>query len=276
MSQNTVKIGDCTVTMLSDGWTTMPDSIFPAFDATRVASAGQGQFKMPIAAFLLRLPGRTILIDTGSSGNFGPSSGQFPARLAATGCAVGQVDTIVMTHLHSDHFGGLVTPDGAAVFSRARLALSADEWRHAHDAGVYARATPERQGSFDAARRAVAPYEGRVDLLADGAAIAPGITVMALPGHTPGHIGLDIAVGPDRVWIIGDLVHCPDYQMSNPTWSVIYDHDPAQAAETRLRRLTQAAATGCLLLGAHLGGDHACRVKVAGTGFALIPAPARC
>jgi len=65
-----------------------------------------------VNTFLIRSAGRVALVDTGC-GPTKPTVGMLPANLAAAGVAPDQVDTVLMTHLNPDHFGGLVQNEQA-------------------------------------------------------------------------------------------------------------------------------------------------------------------
>lgn len=236
------------ITPLLDGTAVMPGTIFP----TRPAAEGE-TFALPIHAFLLRRPQGVALVDTGSAGNFGPGTGQFPQALAATGVTPDQIALIFLTHLHSDHFGNLVEDTGAARFPKARLVLGQIELASLPKAS-------------DAARRALAPYAGRIVGVSEGEAVAPGLRLLALPGHTAGHAGL---VAEDGTVIAGDLFHNAAWQAADPGLFVRYDENGPQAAATRRALLGSMAGTGRALYAAHLPGGGPYHVTAAGAGFAV-------
>lgn len=236
------------ITPLLDGIAVMPAETFP----TRPATAEE-TFPLPIHAFLLRAPGLVALVDTGSAGNFGPGTGQFPQALAAAGVAPEQVSLIFLTHLHSDHFGGLTDATGAARFPNARLCLSEVE-----------RASLPM--ASEAAQRALAAYVGRINGLSAGEALAPGLRMLPLPGHTPGHAGVLV---DDGAVIVGDLFHNVAWQAPQPGLFVKYDHDGPQAAATRIALLSELAGSRRALYAAHLAGGGPYRVTASGPGFAV-------
>lgn len=87
-------------------------------------------------------------------------------------------------------------------------------------------------------------------------------------GRAPGHIGVLIADGSDRLLIWGDIVHSWILQMPHPDWTVIWDTDPAEAVTTRRRILDRAAVDGLRVTGMHLATSG--KIVRADTGFALI------
>lgn len=264
-----IDLGGIGITTITDGWAEMPNAVFPGFDPDLADAPATGRFRHHILAFVVRDGATTLLVDTGSAGNFGPDAGRFGASLAAAGIAPGAVDAVLLTHLHSDHYGGLTTQAGDAVFARARLLVAAEEWRNVHDPDFLAAVPEAEKPVVLQARKAVGAYAGRVELVRDGDALGRGMTALALPGHTPGHMGLEVVGATARAMVIGDLIHCGRYQAANPNWSTIYDHDPACAARTRIAAFSRAAQEDWLMFGAHLGEGQAHRVHRSGAGFRL-------
>src|SRR5262249_38662217 len=125
------KIGDIDVTPLSDGVLTTSLDVVLDLDrgeAERLSGKKIGD-PVPIAvnAFLLKLRGKLVLVDTGSGNTMGPTLGKLPANLRALGVAPDAIDVILLTHLHPDHSNGLVDDDGRAIFSNAEIVLHANE-----------------------------------------------------------------------------------------------------------------------------------------------------
>ena len=110
---------------MNDGFLDAPIDLIPGLSpdqATHLLHAGfrAAPPRLSIHAFLVQGDGPTILIDTGSGQNYGPSCGRLLPNLAAAGVTPDAVELILITHLHGDHIGGLATPDGQAVFPQCR------------------------------------------------------------------------------------------------------------------------------------------------------------
>lgn len=187
--------------------------------------------------YLLRDPaGRLTLVDTGigpadsPASSWAPVPGTLTAELAAAGVAPADVDTVILTHLHSDHASGAVA-DGRPLFENARHVL--------------------QQAEFDVAQgamldRILTPIKGQLHVVDGQAEVSPGVHVHLAAGHTPGH---QIArVG--ELAITGDLVLHPA-QLSDPSVRYLYDDDQDRAAATRAEVLDALRAEHAVLATAH-------------------------
>lgn len=88
--------------------------------------------------------------------------------------------------------------------------------------------------------------------LASKTEVAPGVTAIPLPGHTPGHMGLRIESQGKSLLIWGHIIHAPAYQFSHPDWSIAFDADVQGAIASRQRLLDMAAPDDLLVAGMHL------------------------
>ncbi|MDR0810381.1 MAG: MBL fold metallo-hydrolase, partial [Gemmobacter sp.] len=96
------------------------------------------------------------------------------AALAAAGYSPGQVDLVVLTHMHGDHIGGLMGE--GLTFPNARYLAGAVEYDHWAKAG---------NEGFDGKVR---PLAGKMTMVKGGDSALPGLTAIDAPGHTPGHM----------------------------------------------------------------------------------------
>lgn len=69
------------------------------------------------------------------------------------------------------------------------------------------------------------PLQGRVEVVAKRHSVAPGVDLLATPGHTPGHQSVVVSSGSARAVILGDLLHCP-LQIGMPEWGVVFASTP--------------------------------------------------
>lgn len=267
------------ITALLDGMAPLGRPFFfgpdeGAIDA-KLAEMGLGPdlLPAPVTAYLLRSDDRTILIDAGMGevDLLGPGFGRVAAALGAAGVAPGDVDTVILTHAHPDHLGGLVA-DGAVVFANAELVMAEAEAGFWLDAGMMAQAPTEAQGLFQLAQTVVEAYSDRVTRVADGAEVAPGVRLILSPGHTPGHAVLRIDGGDRQLLMLADTLHSADLHTAMPDVGFGFDVDPAAAAHSRRRLFEEAASDGVLIAGSHVHFPGFGRIQRAGDAFRYAPA----
>ena len=267
------QIGDFEVIALSDGNMSASLDLLSGITTTDAGeiqrSAGvTDPGNLHIYGYLIRGRGRTILVDSGTGGanNVG---GQLAGHLQDFGVVPQAVDTLLLTHAHPDHIGGLLNEAGDAVYPNAQLYLHPNEVAFWQDDERLAQANERAQRNFIRARRTVAVYGERVHLL-DDKPIVEGIRPVALPGHTPGHTGYRIDSPQESLIIWGDIVHFPYIQTAQPDVSIAFDIDPEQAKASRKRILAQAVQEKLLVAGMHFGGSGFARVIPEGQGYRMV------
>ena len=185
-------------------------------------------WRLPIMCFLVREGDVTVLVDTGA-GPRGlwddwmpePESQEGLLReLDERGVEREEIDIVLLTHVHIDHVGWNVQDDGSATFPRARYLLHED-----------ALAAARRRADRPHIASCVLGLEDHLGTVTDGQEIVPGVSVVDLPGHDDGHIGLLVG---DHAVIVADAVPHPA-QLDHPEWRFGYDEDHSRAIETRRR-----------------------------------------
>ncbi|WP_420391910.1 MBL fold metallo-hydrolase [Acuticoccus sp.] len=273
-------VGDATVTGLADGFLPLGPGAFPDVDEAAFIEAMREAY-LPadpshvtaVNAYLVEVGGRTVLIDAGGSTALAPSLGNLLANLSAAGVEPGNVDAVLLTHMHPDHVGHLAN-DGVATFPNAELVVHAAEVTFWRDPATRSAMPEARRGMVDAANAAIAPYEDRTTLFEGDVEVLAGIAARHLPGHTPGHTGYRVGSGDDTLLIWGDIVHVAPVQLPQPTRAIGFDVDPEQAVATRQRLLDEVTSDRTLIAGMHLsfpGFGHIMPVGQADNAYAFIP-----
>ncbi|TXM94197.1 MBL fold metallo-hydrolase [Methylobacterium sp. WL30] len=268
-------VGDITLTVLNDGWFQGSLDLVTGISKDEAGALQRAGFRtqeprVMLNAFLLTGPGRKpVLIDSGY-GSFGPPTmGRVPAALAVAGVAPEAIETVLVTHCHPDHIGGLVV-DGKAAYPNAEIVLHSDEAAYWLPDAALAAAPDGAKPYFENARKALAPYAGRVREQSGGE-VLPGITAVHLPGHTPGHCGFRIVSGDKSLLVFTDVVHLPAIQFKQPEAGVGFDVDGDQARATRKAILAGLAADGTRIAGSHLEFPAVGTVTRDGDGYRFVP-----
>ena len=249
----TIRVGDLIVQPIFDGTAVLAAGLWTGSDWTahRHLLRDDDTMVVPVGAFLVRVGEHLLLLDAGVGEVQDElfDGGRLLQSLAAVGVQPGDIGTVVISHLHSDHMGWL-EHDGAATFANATVHIGAADWAYFVD------------GHGGSARRAarLRSIESHVELIErDGTSILPGITTRATPGHTPGHTSTVISSGDERLIVLGDALHCPA-QLTESEWQFFYDVDAELGVRTRQALLHEAETAGTSLLPCHFPGMQAARL----------------
>ena len=207
-------------------------------------------------ALVVRSDEHTVLIDTGAGTHLGENFGFLPARLQDAGIEPEAVDTVVLTHGHLDHVGGITKGDGSLTYPNAQFLLHEAEWAFwlSDKIDLSGMAVEEdfRDNFRRAARGNLGAIRDRVQLFNYGEQILPFMETVAAAGHTPGHTALRIGNGQNTLVHLADAVHHPAFDLEHPSWRTAFDQDADEAHRTRLLLLDDAVQEGRLLIAYHL------------------------
>ncbi|MAA96920.1 MAG: MBL fold metallo-hydrolase [Stappia sp.] len=268
-----IKLGGFEVTTLRDAARAM-DGPHPIFgedqDAGAVAELMR-ENNLPtdrmvngFTPVLVNTGSELVLFDTGLGGENGKLAGQ----LEAAGYSTDQIDTVVITHMHGDHIGGLMK-DGAPVFANARYVTGQAEydfWSSDDRMGTAA----ERGANL--ARSNVVPLAEKITFIGDGDAVVSGITGLDTSGHTPGHMSFHLESDGQELMIWGDVANHFAASVQRPEWHVRYDMDKEKAVATRKRIFDMAATDGLAISGYHMPFPAIGYVEKVGEGYRWTPA----
>lgn len=272
-------LGDYEITALSDGTVPLPlDELYRGTTDAHVKDALEAAFlKLPVQvsvnAYLVNTGDRLVLIDAGTGTLLGPSLGKLPKALVAAGYEPEQVDAVILTHIHTDHSGGLIV-DGKRLFSNATLHANRREVDYWLDSAQRAAAPQAKRHLFDEAVASVKPYEaaGRLKTFGDNEDPIPGFRSIWRPGHTPGHSSVVVESDGETFVAWGDITHGDVLQFDEPKITIDFDEDPSQAANSRKAAFTEAVEQRYWVAGAHIAFPGIGHVRADSTEYDWVPA----
>lgn len=277
------KLGTAEATIVSDGILPLgdPSGSFVGIDKAEIARELTENF-LPVDnatleqnILVLNTGDRVVLFDLGmgTSTAFGPTTGRLMANLRAAGIDPASVDALVLSHAHIDHCGGVMADDGGRNFPNAQIYMAQADFDYWTNEAMVPPNAVARAALIAQAQKNLSPNRDRMVFVRDGQEFLPGITAMAAPGHTVGHTMYMIEAGGKQLCYIGDLAHHPVLLLQKPRTQFVFDTDPVQAAETRVRLLTTLAANRTPILAYHFPWPGIGNVAQIGESFRYYPAP---
>lgn len=238
------QVGQIKATTISDGKLLFPNGLIYKTVPVAVERAYAKSF-LPSGPLIfdnnvlyLRTSSRRILIDTGSSNIFQATAGQLFQNLKAAGIRQQDIDTVLLTHAHLDHLGGLLTPNGTLAFPNAMVYIDEEEYRFWTTDPVDLSTTelpPDgKQLVISSAQRSLSAVRDKIRTFRDRERILPEVTAIKTPGHTPGHTSFLIESMGQRLFVAGDLF-TQKPSVNNPEWEALVDTNSTQSVEVRYR-----------------------------------------
>ena len=252
-------IGKLQLTALHDAQFVIPNdaktfgtdtSVAAMSDVLRAAGAPTDRITLSVNVLLVHIGRRVVLIDTG----LGPKAhGTLMASLGEAKVSPKAVTDILITHTHGDHTGGLLDENGHLAFPKATIRMASAEWAWMQKTGP---------------QEVVKAISDHVRTFEPGAQVAPGVTAVALGGHTPGHVGYEIVSGDSRLLDVGDMVHSSIVSLEKPQWTLQFDSDSPLAKTTRHDTLARLAQDQELVYAPHFPFPGVGHIVANGDGFA--------
>ncbi|SDB72952.1 Glyoxylase, beta-lactamase superfamily II [Agrobacterium fabrum] len=250
-----ISIGRFTVTALADGYADMPYNFFPGREPGEVEKAAAVEFtarksgvRFLFNQYLIDDGQRRILIDAGAAGSIG-QTGKLPQALAALGLQRDQIDAVIVTHMHQDHMGGLIA-GGKNNYPGAELYIDGRDVKHWTDPAKRSGAPEYLQTSFSMAEEVVRLYP-RLQAIDRERDIIPGVSIVDLTGHTPGHIGVRIEDDGKSLIMVSDMIFPVVHPAATDVF-FLFEQDRIAAKAMRDRFFPRAASEGALIAATHM------------------------
>ena len=270
-------LGDFEVTVLNDGTLDLPvNKLLKQPPAKTDAALAKVFEKSPIQTsvngFLINTGSKLVLIDAGAASLFGPTLGQLVGNLKASGYKPEQVDEIYITHMHSDHVGGLASNE-QRVFPNAIVRAGKLDADYYLSQANLDKAPPEGKDDFQGAMLSINPYvkAGKFQPIVANTELVPGIKSYFNGGHTVGHITYVIESKGQKLVLLGDLLHVQGVQFDDPGVGIQFDTDSTVAIAERKEAFAAAAKGGYLIGAAHLSFPGLGHVRAHGKSYQYVP-----
>ncbi|MEP6759345.1 MAG: MBL fold metallo-hydrolase [Actinomycetota bacterium] len=229
------------------------------------------QWRLRVRAWLVRHAGGLLLFDTGIGGigsptqSWAPVTGALAERLEAIGVGRDHVDTVVISHAHDDHIGGVLDDDGVPMFANARYVIQQADRDWLRDLAG-------QDDEAAAALELLRPLAdaGILEVIGGDHRIDTALELHHLPGHTPGHQILRIQENDNRMILSADTWNHPS-QFVHPDWPSGPDNDHAGAAAARRLLLAELLSQpGTVVAPTHLAEPFG-EVRSGRDGLAWVP-----
>ncbi len=252
-------LGRFEITAVSDGTVTIPldkllASITPLALRQKLAANDLGtQVETSINTFLINTGEHLILVDTGSGPLFGDNGGRLLDNLRAAGYPPEQIDTVLLTHIHADHSGGLVH-GGKLALPNARVYVNQRDVDFWLNPANMASVRDGEKHTFAESESSLRPVirAGRLKTFSGATELFPGVRAVPDPGHTPGHTLYVIESKQQKLVLWGDTIHAEAVQFARPETTITFDWDSVQAAKARASVLADAARGDYWIGAAHI------------------------
>ncbi|MGE4612047.1 MAG: MBL fold metallo-hydrolase [Paracoccaceae bacterium] len=272
-------IGAAKLTVVSDGhFTTLARDIGINADEPDVAAFMTAHFLDASAHYehtnhvVIELGDSKVLVDVGSGHRFAPTAGRMLDNLAAAGISESEITHVALTHAHPDHIWGIRDDFDEAIFPDAEYVIGGAEfdWWMTDDRVNMVEATDQSMvlGAVNSLTAALQ----QMTMAMDGHQIAPGIRLIASPGHTVGHMSLIVESDGDSILITGDAIRDPYVSLERPDWFSKIDMVPEQTVATRRRLLDMVTADRMAILSYHFPFPGVGHVVAESDAYRFIPA----
>ncbi len=250
-------------------WIDLPESA----QTPSIAALFEQSFSVCVQCIYVRLPGLSVLVDAAAAepkNSVGQAPGYHPppgllASLAAQGVRPDDVEHVVITHGHGDHYNGATIERGQRLepaFPNARYYLGRADWEQERRQEAL-----RDPASLDSRTLGVLRQAGQLVLVDGNRELGGGVSILAAPGESPGHQIVRIHSEGQTLYCLGDLFHHP-IEVEHRSWMVRWA-DAASNLRSREALVDAALTEQALLVATHIPGIG--RLERSASGLAWVP-----
>ena len=225
------------------------------------------RLSFPSQSILISAAGAFVLVDAGEYSKFAAEGGEYaedgyspPPNLAkqlgTLGVGVDDIDHVVITHAHYDHFAGVTTTGGGSTeptFPKARYYLGRGDWEWDE-----LRRSLSDRSSNEYMTLGIVAQLGALELVSERKELVSGVSIIQAPGESPGHQIVKVQSEGESAYCVGDLFHHA-VEVENPRWMASWC-DPPLNLESREILIESAVREGALVVPAHMRPGKISRV----------------
>ena len=257
-------VGNFQVAVISDGLLKLPPlpTYAPTANPQEVKRAMLERFWSPNELTLyfntiyIDTGKQKVLIDTGAGSELGTGLARLIPNLSSIGIEPQDIDTVIITHAHPDHIGGIVKSNGQLTFPNAQYYISKAEWQFwtAQSIDLSSLKIPVqfKESIKAAARKHLGAIADRVNLFQPDREIVPGINTIDAAGHTPGQSALRIISDNKQLIVAADVFFNQAFDLEHPDWQTGFDFNPPQAQITRRKLLDEIFRERTMVIAYHM------------------------
>ena len=220
----------------------------------KIPADARNRISLAMNCLLVRAGGKTILVETGAGDKwdakhrdiFALDGPHLTEQLRHYGVHPHEIDIVINTHLHFDHCGGNTRVEKDKVisaFPNARYVVQRGEYEHAKNP------TERDRASYIPQNYLPVEQAGKWSLLVDDRAIAPGVELIRVPGHTANMQCVKLSGGDKTAFFFADLV--PTTAHLGLPWIMGFDLYPMTTLENKKKWIPEVIREGWIALFAH-------------------------